>query len=55
MRPMSMRPRSVEDLDENDNEYHFVLTGWKDQYKISQSNLKNKKYFTFPYSSHSSS
>ena len=25
----------VQGNDENDNEYQFVLTGWKDQYKIS--------------------
>jgi hypothetical protein len=49
MRPMRDLPKNKEEIDKLPKVYHFVLTGWKNQY-----NLKHSNYFKIPYSSHSS-
>ena len=49
MRPMRDLPKNKDEVDKSPKIFHFVLTGWKNQY-----NLKHPNYFKVPYSSHSS-
>lgn len=46
---MDKRPKTIEQLEKKPKEYHFVLSGWKNEYSLDHPN-----YFKIPYSSHSS-